>query len=248
VQLQLAALLQRAVLGGHLGLLLQLVEVAGQLAQDVFDARQVLARVLEAVLGLAAALLVLRDARGFLEEQAQFLGFGFDDAADRALADDGVGARAQAGAEEDVLHVAAAHRLVVDVVAAGAVARQHALHRDLGELVPLAAGAGVAVVEDQLDTGAAGRLAVARAVEDHVLHRLAAQLAGLALAQHPAHGVHDVGLAAAVGPDHADQLPGQLEVGRLGERLEAGELDRVQAHGRAGCCPASRCIDLSPSP
>src|SRR5204863_3307151 len=163
------------------------------------------------VLGLATALLVLGDAGGLLEEQAQLLGLALDDAADRALADDGVGARPQAGAEEDVLHVAPAHRLVVDVVARRAVARQHALDRDLGKRVPLPAGARVFVAEHQLDAGAAGRLALARAVEDHVLHRLAAQLARLALAEHSAHGVDDVGFAAAVGPDDADALAGQLE-------------------------------------
>ena len=114
----LRVLLQRAVAAGDLGLRLELLEVAVQLAQDVLDARQVLARVLEPVLGLAPALLVLRDAGRLLEEQAQLLGLALDDPADRALADDRVGARAEAGAEEDVLHVAPAHRLVVDVVAA----------------------------------------------------------------------------------------------------------------------------------
>jgi hypothetical protein len=232
VQLQRAGVLQCPVLRGHLGLLFELVQVVVQLAQDVLDARQVLARVPEPVLGLAPALLVLADAGGFFEEQAQLLGPALDDAADRALADDRVGARAQAGAEEHVLHVAPAHRLVVDVVAAGAVARQHALDGDLGEAVPLAAGARAGVVEHQLHAGAAGRLALARAVEDDVLHRLAAQLAGLAFAQHPAHGVHDVALAAAVGPDDAHALPRQLEGGGLGEGLEARELDLVQAHAR----------------
>ena len=194
---------------------------------------QVLARVLEAVLGLAAALLVLRDTGRLLEEHAQLFGLALDDAADRALADDGVGARPQAGAEKDVLHVTPAHQLVVDEVARTAVARQHALDGDLGEGVPLTAGARIGVVEHEFDTGPAGGLALARAVEDHVLHRLAAQLAGLALAQHPAHRVHDVGLAAAIGPDDADELAGKLERGRIGEGLEAREFDRIQAHGRA---------------
>jgi hypothetical protein len=94
------------------------------------------------------------------------------------------------------------------------------------------AGAGVFVAEHQLHAGAAGRLAVAAAVEDHVLHGLATQLAGLAFAQHPAHGVHDVGLAAAVGADHAHQLAGQLEGGGLGEGLEARELDLIDARTR----------------
>ncbi len=35
------------------------------------------------------------------------------------------------------------------------------------------------------------------------------------------------------GPDHADQLAGQLEVGGFGERLEAGQLDGIQTHGVA---------------
>ena len=234
VQLQLAGRLQRAVLRRDLGLLLELVEVAVQLAQDVFDAGQVLARVLQPVLGLAAAFLVFRNARGLFEKQAQLFGLAFDDPADRALADDRVGTRAEAGAEKHVLHVAPSHRLVVDVVAAAAVASQHALDGDLGEAVPLAAGAAVLVAERELDAGPAGGFAQARAVEDHVLHRLAAQLAGLALAEHPAHRIHDVRLAATVRPDHADELARQLEVGRLGEGFEAGELDRIQAHSEAG--------------
>ena len=125
-------------------------------------------------------------------------GLRLDDPRDHALADDGVGARAETGAEEDVLDVAAAHRQVVDVVARGAVAREHALDGDFGVLAPLAGGAAVGVVEHQFDAGAAAGLARRRAVEDHVLHRLAAQLGGARFAEHPAHGIDDVGLAAAV--------------------------------------------------
>ena len=226
-----ALLLQLAEALRHLGLPLQPGEAGVELAQDVLDAGQVLARVGEAVLGLAAALLVFRDAGSFFQEQPQLLRTALDDPADGALADDGVGARPQPGAEEHVLHVAAAHRLAVDVVARRAVAREHALDGDLGVAVPGAAGAGVLVAEHQLDAGAAGGLALPRAVEDHVLHRLAAQLAGLRLAEHPAHRVDDVRLAAAVGPDHADEPARQLEMRRLGERLEARQLDRIQAHG-----------------
>jgi len=137
--------------------------------------------------------------------------------------------------------IAPAHRLVVDVVAAGAVARQHALDGDLGELGPLAAGAVVGVVEHQFDRRARGRLAVRGAIEDDVLHRLAAQLARLGLAQHPAHGVHDVGLAAAVGAHHAHQLAGQHEIRGFGKGLEPGQLDRCETHG-----PSSNNSEKSP--
>ena len=231
VQSPRTGLLQTLVFLRHFGLFFQLFEFAVQLAQDVFHACQVLARVVQAVFGFAPALLVLADASCLFQKQAQFFRPALDDAADGALADDGVGARAQAGAQEHVLHVAAPHRLVVDEVAAAAIARQHALDGDLGKLVPLPAGAVTGIVKHQLHAAAAGRLARGGAVEDHVLHGFAAQLAGLAFTQHPAHGIHDVGFAAAVRPDHTHQLPRQHEVGRFGKRLESGKFDRIETHG-----------------
>ena len=216
----------------HFGLFFQFVQVCVKLTQDVAHAGEVLARVVQAVFCLASTFLVFGNARCFFQKQAQFFGLAFNDAADGALADDGVGARPQARAEEHVLHVAATHRLVVDVITAGAIARQHSFNGDLAKLAPLAASTGVGVVKHQLDAGAAGRLAQVGAVEDDVLHRLAAQLAGLGLAQHPAHGVHDVGLAAAVGANHTDQLAWQLERGGLHKRLEPGQLDGIEAHGK----------------
>jgi hypothetical protein len=116
------------------------------------------------------------------------------------------------------------------------------LHGNFAELVPLAAGAVVGVVEHQFHARSAGLLARGRAVEDHVLHRLAAQLRRARLAQHPAHRIHDVRLAATVGPDNADQLAGQQEVGGFGERLEARELDGIETHDLSACLGiAPRC-------
>ncbi len=66
--------LQRVVLGGHLGLLFQAFQVGVEFAQDVFDAREVLGRAGQAVLGLAPAFLVLGHARGFLQEEPQLFG------------------------------------------------------------------------------------------------------------------------------------------------------------------------------
>jgi hypothetical protein len=206
-------------------LCLQLFQVGVQFAQDVLDALQVLARVGQAVLRLAAALLVFRDAGRLLEEDAQLFRARFDDARDHALADDGVGARPQARAEEDVLDVAPAHGLAVDVVRGRTIARQGALDGDLGILAPLAGRLAGAVVEHQLDRGAAGRLAQGGAVEDHVLHRLAAQLRRFRFAQHPAYGIDDVRFAASVRADHADQLPRHLEIGGIDERLKSRQFD-----------------------
>ena len=159
----------------HSGLRLELLQLRGKLGTDVGDAREIAARAGEAALGLAAPLLVFRDAGRFLEEHAQLLGLRLDDARDDPLLHDRVGSRAKAGAEEHVGDVAAPDVRAVDVVARLAVALQDALHRDLRVLRPLSGRAPLSVVEDQLDRGARKRRTVHRAVEDDVLHRVAAQ-------------------------------------------------------------------------
>ena len=207
---------------GDLGLALEFFQIRIEFAQDVFHTGEVFTRVAQAVLGFAAALFVFRDAGGLLQKQAQLFGLGLDDAADRSLANDGVGPGAQTRAQKHILHIASAHRLVVDVITAGAVTGQDPLDRNFGELAPLSACAVVAVVKYQLNTGAAGGFARCGAIEDDVLHGLAAQLAGTALAQHPTHRVDDVGFAAAVGAHHPHQLARQHEMGGFGKRFEAG--------------------------
>ena len=224
------------VLAGDRGLCLEALHLGAELDADVLDAGQVLARVGDATLGFLAPLLVTGDAGGFLEEDAQLVRLRLDDARDHALADDGVGARAKAGAEEQVGDVLAAHLQVVDVVLGLAVARQHALDRELGVLRPLPGGTAERIVEDQFDGGTRHRLALAGAVEDHVLHRFAAQFGGFRFAEHPAHGVHHVGFSAAVGADDADQLPRQGDGGGVDEGFETGEFELCQAHvGNLGC-------------
>ena len=218
------------VLLRDLGLALQFFQTAIELAQNVFHPRQVGTRVRQAVFGLAAALFVFRNARGLFQKQTQLFGLGFNNAADSALADDGVGARPQAGAQKNVLHVAATHCLVVDVVARGAVACQDPAHGNFGELAPLTTRAVVGIVKHQFHTGAAGGLARGGAVKDHILHGLAAQFAGATLTQNPAYRVHDVGLATAIRPHHPDQLARQQEIGGFDKRLETRQLDGIEAH------------------
>ena len=218
-----------AILGRDLRLRVELFELGPEFDPDVLDSREVVARVGEPALRLLPALLVLRDAGGLLEEHAELLGLRLDHARDHPLLDDRVGAGPESGAEEEVVDVAAADRDVVDVVGRIAVARQHALDRQLGVLAPLPADAPGAVVEEQLHRRTAHRLALAGAVEDHVLHRLAAQRRGLRFAEHPPHGVDHVRLAAAIGADDADQLAGCADRGGIDERLEPGELDLGEA-------------------
>ncbi len=213
--------LQRLIALRGLGLCGQVLELGAELAADIFDAVQVAAGVRKPELGLAAALAILRHTRRFLEKDADLLRLGLDNARDGALLDDGVRAPAQTGAEEDVGDIASPHVLIVDVVGRVAIALEHALDDDFAVLRPRAACLAEAVVEMHLDAGAARRLALAGAVEDDVLHGLAAQMPRRGFAQHPAHRVDDVRLAAAIWTHHADDLTRQRHVGGIHERLEA---------------------------
>ena len=115
----------------------------------------------------------------------------------------------------DVLQAAG---LAIKVVFAAAVAG-HPAH-DL-DLVELAAELLLALGHDQGDLGELGRLAGVGALEDDVLHLAAAQGLGALLAQHPADGVGDVALAAAVGTDDGGHTGLETEGRVVGEAFEA---------------------------
>ena len=112
-----------------------------------------------------------------------------------------------------------------------AVTRDLALDRDLRVLRVLTTGAAVSVVEDQFDTRGADRLAAARAVEDDIRHRFAAQHLRRTFAHYPANSVDHVGLAAAIGADDANEITGEVDSGRVYKGFEAREFDFFQSHG-----------------
>ena len=105
------------------------LHLRSEFGANVLDARQVVARIGNPVLGFLAALLVFGNAGCFLEEDAQLVGLGLDDARDRPLPDDRVGAWSEPRAEKQVSDVLAANMQVVDVVLGLAAARQYALDR-----------------------------------------------------------------------------------------------------------------------
>src|SRR5204863_6539974 len=85
VLLELQIVLQLLIAGRDLRLRVELLDLRPELRTDVGDARQVLARVSKARLGLLAALLVFRDARRLFQEYPQLLGLRLDDARDHPL-------------------------------------------------------------------------------------------------------------------------------------------------------------------
>ena len=222
--------LQRAVFLGRGGLALQVLKLFANLLAQVVQTLQVLARVAHTGFGLAPAFLVLGDAGRFFDEQPQLVRLGLDEARDHALLNDGVTARTQAGAKEQVLDVAAPAARTVEEVGRLTVAGHLALDRDLIEGRKLSSSPAVGVIEGQLDAGHADRLAAGTAVKDDVGHGLAAQHLGRTLAHDPAHRVDDIGLAAAVRPDDTGQIAWEGHGGGVHEGLETGEFDFFEPH------------------
>ena len=77
------------------------------------------------------------------------------------------------------------------------------------------------VAQPEAHFGGAGRLARVAAVEDDVLHPVAAQALRALLAEHPGDGVGHVALAAPVGSDDRGDAAIEGQVGPVGEGLEA---------------------------
>ena len=199
------------------GLPLQVTDLLVEFLAQIVQAVKVLARMRDAALGLAAALLVLGNAGGLFEEGAQVIGLGLDQARDHALLDDGVAAAAKPGTEEQLRDVLAPAARAIDEIRRLAVARYLAFQRHFRVAGVGTGDRAVGVVEHQFDRGIADRLAPAGAVEDHVRHVIAAQVLGGYLAHYPAHGVYDVRLAATVGADDPGQVAWQVDRGRVHE-------------------------------
>ena len=224
-------LVEFAPLPGSGGFLGEFVALFAELLQAVVVAGEVFAHVGHARFAFFTPRFVVGDARRFFDVAAQFFGFGFDDAADHALFDDGVAARAHAGALQEFDDVAPPHAFVVDAVLGLAVAADFACDDELGVVSKRTARAAIAVVEMQGNARHARCPPIRRAGKDDVSHRLAAQLFGGGFTQYPAHGVTDVGFAAAVRTDNAGNGGVYRKGGVISKGFESGEADGGEAHG-----------------
>ena len=122
------------------------------------------------------------------------------------MTDDGIALAAHAGIHEQLVHIAQAHGLLVDIVFRFAAAVVPARDGDLGLLH---AGEDVlGVVEHERHLRKAHLVARFRAAENDILHLLAAQRAGILLAHDPANGVRNIRFAASVRPEHRIDKPG----------------------------------------
>src|SRR4051812_34513466 len=146
-QTQLLALDPRPQLG-RLRLALQRPQPRPRLALYVQGAVEVVAGRTQLQLGAAAALAVLAEAGGLLDQKPPLARLGVHDRLHPALADHRVHLAAEVGVGEDVADVGEAAAGAVQPVAAIAGAVEATLDRDLGEL---AGGAAVGVVDRHLD-------------------------------------------------------------------------------------------------
>ncbi len=125
--------LERLVFLRVLGLLLEVHELLVDLLAQVRQAGEVVARMLDPVLRLAAPLLVFGDSGRLLQEASHVLRLRLDEPRDHSLLDDRVTAMpAKTRAEEDLRDVFAPATAVVQVVLRSAIAGDGPPHGDLG--------------------------------------------------------------------------------------------------------------------
>src|SRR5215467_13574888 len=205
----LAFLMERLVLLGLARLTLEGADLTLHLVHHVAHALEVLPGRLELALRLATLLLVARHPRRFLDEDASLPRFGGQDVVEAVLVHEGIGLGIDAGAREEILHVAEpADALVEEVLA---LPRAVEAPRD-ANLAPRHLEAAV-VVEDEPDLGQSNRLARSRAVEDDVFHLLSAERLGALLTEGPTDRIGDVRLAATVGTHDARDAGEDLHLG-----------------------------------
>ena len=150
-----------------------------------------------------------------------------EDRLDLALADDRVHPLAEAEVGEQLDEIEPAHAGLVQEVLALAAAMEAARDGDLGEVDRERV---IGVVEKELDLAEVGGAATGRAREQDVVRLLGAQLQRAQRAGRPADRVGHVRLAGAVRPDDDADARLETDLDRIGERLEATQLDGAQMH------------------
>src|SRR5690606_5226287 len=201
----------------------------------------------EPALRCLATVLVATDAGRFLEHVPPLFRAIGQDRVDHALLDYGVAVRAQARVAEHVEDVAQSRRLAVQQVVAAALATHDAPGLDIlvRHRQPL-----LRVVELERDFRARERAALRGALEDRLFHLRAADRGGTLLTEHPANGVADVRLAAAVRSHDGGDAVVELELGTIRKGFEALKGETTKLHGLllpVGVASESPTVAESPS-
>ena len=208
--------------GGQFGL---------QFARQIVQPLEIGQRGAHAQFGLVSAPVQAGDAARLLEDPAPVLRLGADQFGNLALADEGrrIGPAGSVG-EQD-LNIAGADLTAIDAIgrAFPTIDAPGDFQHRMG--VERRRRPALGVVDGQGDLGVVAGRPPARTGKDHVVHALAAHGLGRGGAHHPAQGLQEVGLAAAVGADDAGQAGLDAEVRGIDEGLEARKPQAGEVHG-----------------
>jgi hypothetical protein len=162
------------------------------------------------------------EAGGLFQQLAPLLGLRGEDLLDAPLADDRVHPAAEAEVGKQLDEVDAANGGLVQQVLALAAAVEPARDRKLRiRQRPVA----VRIVEQELDLAELLRRTTAASGKEHVVRFLGTELGRRERSGRPDDRVRDVGLAGSVRPDDDGDARLQPHLDRIGERLEAAQLD-----------------------
>ncbi len=164
----------------------------------------------------------------FFENRAAIFRPAAQDLVDLALLHDGVGAAADTCVHEEVVDVLQSARRLVEEIFALAVAIHTAGDADL---IPIHAEFLLTLRETQRNLRHAERLAAIGAAENDVRHLAATQGFRGLFAKHPAHGIEDIGLAAAIRADDSGDATVEIQDRSGSERFETEHFERLQIHG-----------------
>ena len=202
---------------GPFGLFLQRANLVFQFGDDVPDAHQILFAGVELALALFLAVAELGDTGGLFKNLAPVGTLDRQNLVDAALSDDRIAVPSQTGIHEQLMDVLQSNSLAVEEKVALSAAVVSAGDHDLAVFHRQTT---VGIVHHQRDLTEAQRISPGGTAEDYVLHLAAAEGLGTLLAQHPADGIHDVGLAAAVGANDSRDAPSELHDGFVRKRFK----------------------------
>ena len=208
---------KRVVLLLMLRLQREATNLRAELTEKIVDASQVLLGAGQAPKRFVLADLEILYPGRLLEQLASFFGSQREGRIHGPLADDDQGARAELSSREQLDEVAQTNAGPIDEVLGLTRAVSPPPDRHLAEVDGQPA---IGVVEGHDHLGQAGRLALLASREDHVVRASGPKGPVRLLAEHPAHGVGHVRLAASIGADDGVDAAFEHEAGRFGERLE----------------------------
>ena len=215
------------------GLALERPDLPLHFADEIGHAQKILLRVFQLAKRFLFLALEFCDARGLLEDNPAVFRFAGKNLCDVALREDAVARPPDTRAHEQLLDVFEPARRAVEKIFAVAIAENPARERDfvVGDLDARRAQVFPAhAAERERHFAHAHRFAAVRAVENHVCHFAAAQRLGRLLAEHPADGIGDIGLAAAIGADDGGDTGLEVQRGFVREGLKAEKRQIFEIH------------------